>query len=557
METLQALKKSRAGFKANMTRVRKQVDMEMENYAGPDPSVLEECLEDWRESLKKLQEAEVKVLCHEDATQQDADKDLPEIEVTFRRVKVEINGYRRDYDAGLAAAQAPANPPPNPQQGQQQQQRAPALPKIEIKKPPTLEEDTDHRAFARWRPLWDNYAKLVELDKRVNGVQVGLFWECCSSGFLRIVNHGIGIKTGTNRTVEEVLDMINDHLRSLRNPHLDMRDLLQVRQSEGQDYTSLCNELRELADYADTRTITEDRLLIAILLQSMEDDHDKAKVMEKNPGTFAAARKIILDLETARRGAREIGSEPKSLDMAAAIRNKSIYQRAKENDRQSKQAPKDCGQCGFRYHQREDCPAKDVECRGCHRIGHYEKVCRSKHTAAAVRYRIGAAKLCIAGTRVAREPRNEDPEIKSQDGHDPKSPESPSRPSSVHRWKRLRRKSGKDLPNLQVGDNVLVQDRESLQWDRDATIIGRDRRRYQIKFSSSGTVLFRNCRYIRKKEASVQGEADPVQDRVDPVQDGSIEQEESDKDILVMKTETGSVIARVNMKDYHNVPYEF
>ena len=39
--------------------------------------------------------------------------------------------------------------------------------------------------------------------------------------------------------------------------------------------------------------------------------------------------------------------------------------------------PEKCQFCGKSFHERADCPARAAECRGCHKIGHFQKVCRS------------------------------------------------------------------------------------------------------------------------------------------------------------------------------------
>jgi hypothetical protein len=158
-----------------------------------------------------------------------------------------------------------------------------------------------------------------------------MFWECCSPGFLKTVNNSVGVKVDTNRPLEEVLELIERYLRSLQSRHMDMRDLLAVRQGEGQSYTSLGNEIRELADYADTAHITEDLLLIGILLKAMRREEDKAKTMQKNPATFDNALKFILELETARQDARAIGGsgQRSSVDEFDVdfVRNQSSYKK--------------------------------------------------------------------------------------------------------------------------------------------------------------------------------------------------------------------------------------
>lgn len=184
----------------------------------------------------------------------------------------------------------------------------------------------------------------------------------------------------------EVFQLIEEHLRSLRNKYLDLLDLLAVRQREGQDYTSLCNRIRELADYARASEITEDVLLTALLLQAMRSDEDKAKIMEKDPDTFDEALKFILELETSRKGAKAIGVNGVKgggdLDVNRAFKGPSAYKMKKGHqgsggrpaEGQSVQV-KDCGRCGF-DHPKGKCKATGQKCTSCGKVGHFWKKCR-------------------------------------------------------------------------------------------------------------------------------------------------------------------------------------
>ncbi|XP_059084619.1 uncharacterized protein LOC131881695 [Tigriopus californicus] len=300
-DEIQVLKASRRGFKAALTRARNVAESALEDFSvGDDPVLLENFICHWDERLHKYLNAEDQVICHLSSDVKDADPAVDEHTSAFIKAKSQVTGLSRDFDAiRLRNLTVPIQTSSGSNHGHGQ--TTPGLPRIDAKRPPVLQEDTDHKAFTRWRPLWNNYSRLTFLDQRDQAIQVGLFWECCSGGFLRIVNHSLGIRTDTGRPVKEILDLIEDHLRSLRNVHLDMRDLLAVRQKEGQDYTSFCNIIRELSDYADASKVTEDRLLIALLLQGMRNDSDKAKIMERNPNTFDEARRYILELETARK----------------------------------------------------------------------------------------------------------------------------------------------------------------------------------------------------------------------------------------------------------------
>ena len=132
--------------------------------------------------------------------------------------------------------------------------------------PPTLEEDTDLITWLQWKPTWTNYAGLLKLNKRDQTTQVSVFWQSCIPGFQNIVNHTLGIAQNTRRPLQEILEAITTYLRSLRNRQLDLREYLSIKQRGGQDYVSLCNEILELGEYANTGTLTEAQLHIGVLI---------------------------------------------------------------------------------------------------------------------------------------------------------------------------------------------------------------------------------------------------------------------------------------------------
>ena len=121
----------------------------------------------------------------------------------------DVKGYRLDYNARLAAVvQAAAVQPAGGGQAGAVQGVNPPLPRLNAKKPPTLEADVDYRKFLLWKPLWTNYANLMELGVRPGETQVAAFWECCSAGFLRTIHHTIGIGADTGREVADIQNRI-------------------------------------------------------------------------------------------------------------------------------------------------------------------------------------------------------------------------------------------------------------------------------------------------------------------------------------------------------------
>ena len=176
-----------------------------------------------------------------------------------------------------------------------------------------------------------------------------------------------------------------------------MRELLSIRQKEHQSYTELCNEIRELGEYADTAAITEDRLHIGLLLQAMKNESDKAKLMSEDPATFNRARDYILGLETARKGAKQMGQTTVSSGVKEINAAKSsTYKKSKYGDKNGKKTGQPwlrsnddgrkadnsnsskCERCNGQNHLSRECPAREQTCINCNRTGHFSSACRSK-----------------------------------------------------------------------------------------------------------------------------------------------------------------------------------
>ena len=190
-----------------VTRARELTEDLVQAYDGEDPTKLELTIQHWKEALQKYIDADNLVMADKKAERADADKDMAAAEVSFFNAQAEVIGFRREFDA-------PPNNAAAPQQAQGAQPAAPAqgLPKLEINTPPRIQEDCDLISWLKWKPLWTNYSNLMQLGRRPREIQVSIFWQSCSSGFLKIIQHTIGIRQDTGLRVEEIMDRITAHL---------------------------------------------------------------------------------------------------------------------------------------------------------------------------------------------------------------------------------------------------------------------------------------------------------------------------------------------------------
>lgn len=102
--------------------------------------------------------------------------------------------------------------------------------------PPPLKSDASFQVFREWRRRWDDYAVMVDLASLPREKQLIQMCMCLSLETQRILEHTLQITPSTDLTVDQVLDALQSHIKSLRNEALRRRDLLGCKQSEGESF---------------------------------------------------------------------------------------------------------------------------------------------------------------------------------------------------------------------------------------------------------------------------------------------------------------------------------
>ncbi|QQP51889.1 Uncharacterized protein FKW44_013375, partial [Caligus rogercresseyi] len=359
---LNALKASRRALKGKVTRLAGNfITIKKDLIDEEDPSVLEMALEDYTTAFAKYDAAADAVEAHPLAEPVDLDNDVIRILNTLRLDQLLTRGFRKDYDAQQAQAAAPA------QANSPQTQALPVngnvndhAPRFNAKRPPTLEQDID-------------VSEIRRMDTTLGQLLLPCKAELSTStdaGFLKTIVHSIGIRHDTARPVEDIIEAIRMHLRSLRNPHIDMKDLLSVTQQPGQKYTSLKNNFLRLAEYAEAQDVTYDRLMIGLLLKAISNGEDKEKLVTQNHNTFDNA---MTDFQSAHKSF----NDRRYKEINATRSNYSHNKTNKPYKAPSANNDKQCKWCGKSPHNRKECPADGKGCSKCKKIGHFASVCQS------------------------------------------------------------------------------------------------------------------------------------------------------------------------------------
>ncbi|XP_068227911.1 uncharacterized protein [Palaemon carinicauda] len=156
---------------------------------------------------------------------------------------------------------------------------------------------------------------LSKLPREKQLIQLRMFFTLESQ---RILEHTLDIPPNTDKTVEEVLDELQDHVKSLRNEALHRRELLSCKQFEGESFSDFYVQLKHIAEEVDVC-----------------------------PGNSSVCEETQMKMII--------------LMVCPALKSS-------------------CKNCGRRGHwdRTPKCPANAAQCRVCNHVGHYDKYCKTK-----------------------------------------------------------------------------------------------------------------------------------------------------------------------------------
>ena len=93
---------------------------------------------------------------------------------------------------------------------------------------------------------------MVDLSQLPREKQLIQMRMCLALETQRVLEHTLGISPSTDKSVEEVLDALQLHIRGLRNEVLRQRELLSCKQLEGESFADYYVRLRRLAEEVDS-----------------------------------------------------------------------------------------------------------------------------------------------------------------------------------------------------------------------------------------------------------------------------------------------------------------
>ena len=302
--------------------------------------------------------------------------------------------------------------------------------------PPKLKQDATYQHFRDWRKTWDDYSTWFDLPSQPREKQLIMLRACFHISTQHVLEHTLQVPPSTDKTVSQVLDTLQAHLRSQCNEALRRRELMRCRQAEGESFQDFYVRLSQLAAEVDVcpgRSVQchETQIKTLITLGIRDEELVRKVVALPNGSSLQEVIKTCESFEAASSASSAIRSSDTSKSCAV-----SAYKREKKKTpgKRSSHPPTDtspstlckccgrshsagkcpavdatCHNCDRRGHyaRTPKCPALNAQCRKCQRVGHYDKCCKSAQNSSQVsqhKQKKDPRKTSHSGCRLVRVP---------------------------------------------------------------------------------------------------------------------------------------------------------
>ena len=235
---------------------------------------------------------------------------------------------------------------------------------------PKLDLQVDRGAdFKAWKVQWNAYLSLSGLDKQSSAKQVQALTLCLSREALMVVDN-LGLTAAQRGNAGHVVDAMTRYVERQINESVERRNFRRRTQQPGETFDDFLVALRELAKTC--QFCSEDCSQKSIrdqIIEGLADGDTVEVLLQEKDLTLETTVTKCRGHEAAKRQRAEITDS--STAAIAALRQ------AWPAGKTSTQL-RNCPGCGSGYHQggRKRCPAYNLTCHLCQRVGHFARVCR-------------------------------------------------------------------------------------------------------------------------------------------------------------------------------------
>ncbi|XP_045135677.1 uncharacterized protein LOC123518742 [Portunus trituberculatus] len=329
-----------------------------------------------------------------------------------------------------APGAAPTNPQTlgNPGGAQSGFGTHPPVQKAAVTPPPPLSHDVTYQVFREWRRRWEDYATMIDLPSLTLPKQRIQLRMCLTLETQRVLEHTLQVSPTSLKPVDEVLDILQAHIRDSNNEALRRRAFTSCRQARGEPFSEFLVRLKSLAEEFDIckahHLDCEEAWMKHGILTGVHDEELVTKIVSLDAAsTLADVINVCRAHEATRSAASAIRASPTVSAVSTYKQTKKAAHKPGVPPRQpspTHRAPTSCSSCGRRDHGPKGCPATGVTCRGCGKTGHYALMpkCPARQSTCTACNRLGhLEKVCKQTKARSKSQRPEKP--KGKEGRHP------------------------------------------------------------------------------------------------------------------------------------------
>ena len=293
---------------------------------------------------------------------------------------------------------------------------------------PMLSHSASLREFSVWRQKLADYMLLTGINKTSNDRQKAVIRSLLDDEWVRITKFALDIDMDEdNVDVENILNGMQNHLRSQRNIVLDRKEFYMRNQQTDEKFDDYFITLQEIAGFCDFCENCLDEQYRDRIVTGVHDEETLKNLLSTKDLTLGKAVEICRANENAANNTENLQSTSESINRIAKykktpVQRNSKYAATKQpqsnkckfcggdwhqslrqcpvykfNDSQSQQQyrrtedqkfgrtweknmqARKCKKCGNNWHEKlEYCPAIDKNCAKCGEVGHFARYCIKK-----------------------------------------------------------------------------------------------------------------------------------------------------------------------------------
>ena len=277
--------------------------------------------------------------------------------------------------------------------------------------------------WRRFKRSYELYHEASELGKKSAEIQAAMFMHCVGEEALEILDT-LDLTDAEKKNYKSLKEKLGGYFTPKSNQSVESHRFNQRAQGPTEKFDNFLTDLRKLSANCEFGNL-RDRLIRDRIVSGIYDQKVKDRLLRESDLTLTKAIDICkaaeqtddhVKLLTQHARAMEVNEIKKSSSKQTVKKKTSKHRNMDIEDNTKKEVQRraestssndqgyrgdkiNCSRCGF-THARKRCPAYGKQCRKCHKLNHFAKVCKNNIVAAIDSKQDSEVRYVIATIRI-------------------------------------------------------------------------------------------------------------------------------------------------------------